>query len=273
MSNEKLHLNIVTLMVTTVCTLRCKHCVIAIPHHKPVHFPKENIYRELKSFFAIVDYVDTRLMIQGGECFLHPDIDEIILEATKYSRQFDHLLFVVNSTNVPRTPTLEILRNLHCNYRIRVDDYGKLSAKYLELVETLEHYRINYEIRPYKESDSYSGGWVDTLGEYKFHDYSSEQLQSMFATCLFNHNCKFIWGGKLWACGMNGSGVLLGKVPLHKADVLDLYSNELSITEKRKIIAEMGEKPYLGCNYCNGFDPQNSPRVLPAIQTNEGATL
>jgi hypothetical protein len=252
------------LIVTTICTLKCKDCTIAIPMHKSKHTDKNEIFSMLHEVFEIYDYVD-RLIIQGGEAFLHPDIAEIIEETAKYSNKFGHMMFITNGTFIPGNAVLETIKKLPCKCLVRIDDYGVYSKKVKEVLAMFENNGITIEVRNYNAEAQYFGGWVDVLGGYKFHRYSDEELRQVFERCLNRDNCKFAWGGKLWGCGMHGSGVLLGKVPDNPNDSVDLLNDD-DIANKRKIARNMGHRPYEGCKYCNGFDPENSPRISAAEQ-------
>lgn len=263
-SEEFLETGFIYLIVTTVCTLKCKYCTIAIPEHKPKHESLSLIKKSLRELFNVYDFVN-RLIIQGGEAFLHPEIEDIIREAVKYRECFDHILFITNGTFVPRDATIELLSSLSCKYQIRIDDYGFNSRKFNDLIRTCEEHKINLDVRRYNEKNQYCGGWVDVIGGYRYKEYSLGELNHVFKTCLNRVNCKFVWGGKLWGCGMHGSGVLLGKVPEKPGDAIDLFSSE-SIESKREIARKMGSEPYTGCNYCNGFDSENSIRIPAAEQ-------
>jgi hypothetical protein len=222
------------------------------------------IFTYFNRLFGIVDFIE-QLVIQGGEAFMHPDIDEIILEATKYQEQFDHLMFITNGTYIPRASTIALLRTLPCKYVIRIDDYGRCSTQLNELLAVMEANGIPADVRLYNESEQYCGGWVDVIGSFEYKEYSEEQLEQVFRSCLNRVNCKFVWDGKLYGCGMHGAGCLLNKVRDTSDDSIDLLSDE-SMELKRAVVLTWGGRPYEGCKYCNGFDPDNSPRIPAAEQ-------
>jgi MoaA/NifB/PqqE/SkfB family radical SAM enzyme len=258
----------ISVMLTTYCTLKCKHCQIKIPYMEKSHIDKLIIKSAVLEMFKVIDFVDD-LAVLGGEFMLHPDIDEILLNISTFNKQYKRLVLVTNGTLLPSDTLVAVLKEISGDYIIRIDDYGFLSTKVSEFVKLADSKKLKYEVRAYCGENCYGengGGWVNIVGNFDKKDYTDDELKAVYENCHNGKTCIFLWGSKLYACGMHASGVILGKVPDRPGiDSIDLLSKE-TIAEKRKIVCKFGTFPPNACKYCNGFDINKSPRIQPAIQ-------
>lgn len=249
--------------ITTQCTLNCKLCAVSYPKFQPPrHSDTGVIVASLEKVFQILDSTE-ELRIAGAEAFLHPYIDEIIKEAAKYKEQFEFINIVTNGTYIPKAKTLETIAKQNCKIVVRIDNYGELSKCFNELTAQLEKYEIAYEVRDNYGDNLFCNGWIDFGTEYEYKGYSDEQLGEIFERCN-NRICPIVWDGVWYACSFYSSGHLLGKIPMNKRDYVNLLSG-ISIDEMKQIVEEFPREPYLGCQYCNGFDVERSER-LPAAE-------
>ena len=120
------------------------------------------------------------------------------------------------------------------------------------------------DVRRYNETEQFMGGWVD-LGHCKFQNYTPDELEDVFMRCQSRVNCALIWGNRYYGCGPLSTWVKLGKIPDHPGDYVDLLEN-IPLEQLRKKVIELNQRPFSGCAYCAGFDPERSPRVPAAIQ-------
>jgi hypothetical protein len=255
------------MQTTTRCTLSCKYCSCSYPRFKP---PRDSelavIAASLEKVFRILEHV-SEFRIAGAEAFLHPDINAIISEVANYKAQFDFINIVTNGTYIPKMQTLSHLAGQDCKTLVRIDNYGELSSKLKELVSALENHGIDHEIRDNYDHNLYCDGWIDFGTEYAYKAYSPEFLSEMFYVCN-NRICPIVWDGIWYACSFCASGHLLGKIPIAKRDCVDLLS-DTPIDEMKKIVEAFPDAPYVGCEYCNGFDVENSPRIPAAEQMSD----
>jgi hypothetical protein len=219
--------------------------------------------RALSQAFKVYDTVE-ELRLAGAEAFLHPDIERLIKATEKYRDQFSYVCIVTNGTYVPRENILKALKDLPCDKLVRVDDYGDLSPKVRELVSALKDYGIPYDLRGYSEEEQFYGGWID-LGNWVHKDYSEDELEKVYRSCRMPQDCHQLWENKLINCPYCVTGWNLGRIPIGERDVVDLFDST-SIEEKRSVVEGWKDKPFVGCQYCNGYDPENSPRIPAAEQ-------
>lgn len=252
-----------TLVCTTVCTLKCKNCLLKIPYQEKKHTEFPVVKRSLEVYFSLVDRVQ-EFTIMGGEAFLYPSFPELMQLMDAYSDRIEKLFLITQATYVPSSDAISAVVRSKCNCIVHVDDYGALSGKLREVEALLTERHIAMDIRHYNEEEQYCGGWVDVVGDFSFQGYTDGGLD-VFQRCKNRSNCKFIWDGTLYSCGMHGAGAKLGKVPLGEGDALDLLG-DVPYQEKREIIARMGTKPMEGCKYCLGWDVEKSPRIKAAVQ-------
>lgn len=252
-----------TLVCTTICTLKCRNCLIKIPYQEKKHTDFEIVKQSLESYFELVNHV-SEFTIMGGEAFLYPQFAELVRFMDQYSKRIDKLFFITQATYIPPQSAVAALSATRCNCIVHIDDYGMLSVKLNEVLETLQVHNLQFDVRHYNEDEQYCGGWVDVVGEFAFQNYEDNGLD-VYQRCKNRTDCKFIWDGVLYSCGMHGAGVKLGRVPAVEGDALSLLE-EIPLSKKRDIVAQMGTRPVEGCKYCLGWDVDKSPRIKAAVQ-------
>jgi hypothetical protein len=258
-------IRLLTVQTTTRCTLRCKKCIWDFPSYQPPHDSDSGLVAlSFKQAFKVYDTVE-ELRLAGAEAFLHPHIEKFIEAAAQYRDQYKYLCLVTNGTYVPRESILKLLRDLPCDTLVRVDDYGKLSGKAKEVVSALEAYSIPVDHRGYNEDSQFYGGWID-LGDWTDKKYTPEQLEQVFRSCRMPQDCHQLWDGKLINCPYCCTGFNLNRIPIAERDYVDLFDESTTIEQKRAAVASWEKAPFLGCKYCNGYDPENSPRIPAAEQ-------
>jgi hypothetical protein len=228
-----------------------------------MHSDRDIILASLEELFRVYGRIND-FRIAGAESFLHPDIEEIILAASKYSQQYGFMCIVTNGTYVPRQSILQVIESLPGKFVLRVDDYGKHSVKLLELISELKNYDINVDLRQYNEQEQAFGGWID-LGDYEYKNYSEQELRRVFYTCKMPNDCVILWDGKLYICPYCVCGHKLGKTPISEREYVDLLDGS-AIEQKKEKLTNWKQQPLLACAYCNGYDPENSPRIPAAEQ-------
>ncbi|MFP3153304.1 radical SAM protein [Lachnospiraceae bacterium ZAX-1] len=251
------------LVINSVCSLRCRDCYIQIHKQRNDNFPIKQISAELSEMFKLCDYCEMFCPF-GGEPFLHPDLDKIILEIGKYSNQIGTLRLCSNGTIVPSKPVLSALKSIGCKSEVRYSIYGSLARNYDEAIKALDEAQIDHQAVFYDENDQYCGGWVDFRVGDECKNYSDDKLVSIHKNCNYANDIVGL-DGKLYQCNIESFGVRIGHIPLVESDYVDLFSNE-SIEVKRKKIQEIGAHPSEACKYCNSFDVDNGNRIPAGIQ-------
>ncbi|MDR2089692.1 MAG: radical SAM protein [Clostridiales Family XIII bacterium] len=264
MEKTPLIANLVSVQTTTRCTLRCKKCSCSFPlFNPPVDSDVRLIKRSIGRLFNVFSYIH-EIRIAGAEAFLYPHVIEVIEETAKHRKKFGYINIVTNATYVPKSEILQSMANLNCPVLVRIDNYGELSGKLTELRAVLGEHKIDYEVRNNCEHNYFCGGWIDFGTEYEDKHYSASELKKLFFNCRNRTECKTVWDGVLYACGFIAAGHKLLKCPVAARDCVDLLNtdNEAAIQK----VKDFDKYPLLGCAYCNGFDPVNSPRIPAAEQ-------
>ena len=252
-----------TLVCTTICTLNCKNCLIKIPLQEKRHTDFDIVQRSIIEYFSLVDNV-SEFTIMGGEAFLYPQFKELMQLMDRYSNRIGKLFFITQASYTPKATVVKALSDSSCNCIVHIDDYGSLSPALSAVTQLFSENNIKFDVRHYNDEEQYYGGWVDVVGDFAWQNYADDGID-VYSRCKNKTNCKFIWDGILYSCGMHGAGVKLGRVPLGDGDALDLLS-DITPEKKKTIIANMGTKPVEGCKYCYGWDVNKSPRIRAAIQ-------
>jgi len=78
--DKPLFLHSITLVVNSICSLKCKFCTSYMPAYSPAqrkNYPTSRIVDDVHRFFSAVDGVGT-VTVMGGEPFLHPGLADAI---------------------------------------------------------------------------------------------------------------------------------------------------------------------------------------------------
>lgn len=264
MNEEKLICVSLNIHTTSVCTLRCAKCGWSFPKFQtPLLADINKTIAALDPVFQVYDYIE-EVRFGGAEAFLYPDIEKMMCALIPFQSKFKYAIVVTNGTYIPKQSIIETMKQLPYPIMVRVDNYGILSKRYDEVVDTLRINHIKIDERVYAGDNQAFGGWVD-YGDYSYKNYSKEELKRVFFTCRNPDDCALLLDDKLTNCGFATVGYLLGKVSMPLREIVDLSSGE-SVDEMRKKIRAWRDEPFEACKYCNGFDPVNSPRIPAAEQ-------
>jgi organic radical activating enzyme len=260
---EKGELNIpyFELVVTTKCTLKCKHCANFMPlftgggggnSHFDLTF--ETFQQDFDSFMNCVDHV-REMRILGGEPLINKELHNIV----EYSAKNDKIQFieiVTNGTIVPDKNLIDVIKRYDNKIiMFYLSDYSKNKElkkilKHEELIKALTDNNIGYET-----NDDLI--WrID--GELRNRKHSPEKLRDIFLKCD-NNMCNSLFDGKLHVCPKSSSGHRLNLI--NADDYVDL--RQKNIFKIKKDLINFYKKDYFeACKYCR----RTSEKVLPAIQ-------
>lgn len=258
--------------ICTTCSLNCKACSFSIPTFKSnginYYVSLDTFQRELEEIFNIYDHVEG-ISLVGGEPLLHNQIDKLVAYALRtYSSKFNQLRIITNGTLLPNDSLISALKSYgKGNVEIQISDYGPLSNKVEDIGSLLQKNSIPYRIKEYYDSKQYCGGWVDYGPLDCLRGYSEEKMQSVLKHCRMSYDRYLsVLNGKLTICCHAAAGFHMNCFDLNPGEYVDLFDATVSLEKKRRIISEFGTKPTQACYHCNGFDPQNSPRIPGAEQ-------
>jgi len=267
---QKFKTQSIALLITQRCTLNCNMCGACIPLYVK---PKEDsiglIKKELDSIFKLFEYVEI-FEISGGEPLMHKDIVDIVKETLKYINYIGTLRITTNGTLLPSEELLKTIEQNKEKMLIKIDNYGDVSTKCNELIDSLKAFDISYRIVNYSESEQYCDGWVD-LGDFTCKNYSKEDLRNIFDNCHSAHwMCLAVQNGKMHQCPYSSAGHEIGHF---YNEHLDLLNDNLSNEQIINFIDMLGNQPCEACKYCNGFDVINSPRFAGGMQIKRKETV
>lgn len=233
-----------TIMITTHCSLKCKYCCAymnSYPNDKKKFFSFNQIKSDIDAIFSAVDSIGS-ITIQGGEPFLHPDIDKIVAKLLEK----ENFGIVSIATNGIFKIEEEKLKEFQDN-RLNV----AFSGYYDALPEkTLDIYYKNIELFK-KNNVPVTVGvkmpeWAIPHTLWNRH-YSEEKMKSKKEICKIPERCLQIMDGKLYPC--------LYSVSLHGIGIADYPEDyvELSGDQLSDRIQKFMEKPfYYSCGHCGG---------------------
>jgi len=252
---DNLHIPRLNVVVTSRCTLRCKHCSSLMPHYKaPSDFDTGKIIASIDKLFACTDLI-YHVELLGGEPFLNKKLS-VIARHLLDSEKILHMDIITNGTVLPPLEMLESLK--HESVSVVIDDYGELSRKADALSDALKRQGIDFRINRH-------WAWAD-LGPFESRNLSQEQLAELFAKCNFN-SCAELLDGKLHRCPRSSHGTKTGLVPKYTDDFIDIFNGSASnriLKEKLKVFFH--DKEFIhACNHCNG-NTDDSLTLTPAEQ-------
>jgi hypothetical protein len=274
--------NVVGINVTTKCNLNCAYCSIGVPRFKKasvesgarIETDPESLKRSLAGLFDIYDHL-RHIDFTGGEVFVWDAstggaLSEIVRHCARFKGKFSFGRILTNSTIVPRDELLETIANCGYDFDFLLDNYGELSKPIGEIRQKLDYYKIKYvEYKYYGEGQEFKG-WINIHNDYEYKNYSEGRLKEVWNTCnLANRSsARNLYNDYLYFCcaavvlrGACGMELNSGYVPTAGGSV--------PIEERRKTAASWSEQPIEYCKYCNGWDPNTSPRILAAEQIDQ----
>ncbi len=241
-NSDGIYMNMVALLITNLCTLRCKDCctyIPLLPKELRINFDIEQLKASVDGLGKIVDGINS-FIISGGEPTLHPNLGEII-EYIRKKLDVGQLIVVTNGTIVP---SKEVLQSMKENdVIVRVDDYGEdVSYKKNELVSALTKYDILTFVQP-----SYDFLWT---AQDKI-EYHGDDASLQWKNC--RENLSFcIYRGRLHPCFRISKPHEMGLYEPEECEFIELTADDIINKEKLKAMVER-KTPYYGCRYC-GID-------------------
>lgn len=252
---DTLTLHMVGVVVTQICTLKCKDCSLLIPQYAhPYHYSKNDIVDSVVKLAASVDAIEAVTLL-GGESLLHPEILDICAEVAKIGN-VDRVHILTNGTLLPNKDLLESLRP-YITFLI-INDYGELSHAKKSLVDACEELDIVYQIYPNAEN------WYE-MQKTGLPLRNHEDARTKFVDCIWGKSYMEIQNGKFHICGFSAAGTELGFVKNNEADYIDLLNTHQSNDDVRKSLNKLLHEtsPLTACQYC-GLDFNTS--VQRALQ-------
>lgn len=240
---KELNINYIEIVLTTICTLKCRGCSALMDKYKEQSHTDIDI--NIKSLKRLINCCDTigHFRILGGEPLCYPNLYEI-LELVKDENKVKRVTIVTNGTLlINDKKIINILKN--SKYDVFISNYGKTSRKKDELIKELKDNNIKYQLG----NEEFK--WRD-YGNLECRNRNKKDLAKQFYQC--NMICNSLFKGKIHHCPRSTHGTNLKKIPLRQEDYIDILDKKITDKELRKKLYKFfyGYVPYVeACNYCN----------------------
>ena len=249
LTGKELNIGYADVVLTTVCTLRCKGCRALIDYNNQQrHYSLDKIITSLTNLLNAVDHIN-RIHVLGGEPLCYPQLYEVLSFLQKQKK--------INSVGITTNGTLlikdeRVLELLHDKkFHVDISYYGdEVSRKQAELIKQLEENHIRYR------SNTKGDSWI-SFGGFDCRNKSASQLYKSFSYCPFKW-CRPISDGKMFRCSRSAHGTKLDLIPLEKDEYVDLSRKDYPPKKLKKELFKFLHFPpkYLTCcNYCNMEPP------------------
>jgi hypothetical protein len=258
---DRLFLRSIDLIITERCSLRCNDCSNLMQYYKnPKNCDTSILLKSIDALCTVVDEVmDFRVI--GGEAFMNREWP-IIVRRLINECMAKRVVLYANGTIIPRRDDLQYLKNDKA--LVIITDYGALSKKLLELVETLGSHEIAYHVLKVED-------WLD-CSSITPHNRGLEQNKELFRFCCAK-NMASLSDGKLFRCPYAANAVRLSAVPDYKGDYINLFEEPLDeaniLKTKKKVGDYLFHKDCMEtCDFCKGR-PLSGVEVKPAVQVDK----
>lgn len=254
----------ISTMITTACSLKCKHCSVFIPeHNEKVIFSCEQMKADMDAFFRLVDDVICYQFV-GGEPFLNKELKEIIeYLVSQYGERVNNIQIITNGTCIPDEPTLKAMQENKVS--VRISDY----TTQVEYKEKLDKLLSKLDEKGIEHSSLVQMEWSDLGFPYEKTDWGDDpELIHQHMMCC-SHNCQLLNDRKYYFCSSVWSAEKCGLMKTQKDDFIQLEElNPLDESHKKSILeytlGNLPGKGYLSlCRFCNGYGSDNKI-IIPA---------
>jgi len=234
------------ILVSNRCNLSCKGCNHLLYLRKSkdnIDLTPEELLEDLTKIVEVSDLI-SKVVIVGGEAFIHPDLYIILKEILELPK-IGIIHIITNGTIIPKNPDLFRLMS---NKRIilEISNYGEKLSKKLQdnmkkFMLELDKYNVNYLCMNTLQ-------WFD-FGDFSKRFYSKERHHNIYKTCCFVSNDLF--KGRLYKCSRSVFGTFLGKIPNYTEDYVDIRNCPKEHLRNELINFLKNEFPEV-CQHCNG---------------------
>ena len=224
--------------ITTMCSLKCKHCSNLIPCYKrPSDYDFKILEKSINAFLECINNI-VYIRVLGGEPFLGKNLYgvlDLILKSNKVQR----IEVVTNGTIIPKDKKLiEKLQNNRVIVCISV--YPNVDDN--KLVAFLKENNIKYRL---DEMDY----WI-AHGDTKKRNRTEKELRRQYAKC--DNVCKSLVNGQIHICPRSSHGTDLGIIKNNEDDYINILDDNLTPSEKRKQFNKLLKtKSIKACDYCD----------------------
>ena len=246
-------------IVTTRCTMNCKHCNTFIPyftnktHCAPTSF--EQFKQDIDNLLKAIDYIEFFGFV-GGEPLISKDLDKMIDYACS-KRKIKNVFLATNCTILPSQKLVKSMKNK--KFGVQLSDYSNvknikngLTSQYKEFKQILIDNNIKFS-HPQEDISEVAFQSMPELYPDKRND---EKMKKMFDNC-WGQYCNMICDGILTQCTLS---VYISR----NMELSEGIKKELVNIREKKPTKQLTEeiisfyaKPYSEfCHYCHNENIQ-----------------
>lgn len=229
-------LDMVDIVITTKCNLRCSNCSHLIPYYKaPVDLDKDLIIASMRKLNESFDWCNYYSVL-GGEPFLNPDLKYILEEVPQHKCN----ILQIETNGMVRPPNdpelFDVIRRK--NICVTFTEYPSNHNSIEQFSAVLDKEGVKHTIKWPQ--------WFD-FGSPIDHKRNQEELLQQFIAC--KSRAMSVLNGKLYYCFRCAHLCNLGFCEPDKG-AIDLLHNSTSQNRRaiRKLIGRC--RPLASCQYC-----------------------
>ncbi len=240
-------------MITSRCTLNCKHCNSFMPKFKDETHIKlatfEDFKNDIDKVLSAVDYINF-IGFVGGEPTLSNDLAEMIEYACS-KKQIRQVFLVTNCTIAPSEKLIKVMKNK--KFAAQLSDYSHVknikngvTVKYDKWKDAIvrNHIRFNN----YQEKRK-ALTWF-TMPELYKDVQDKNMMKTQYSKCV--QSCNVICDGKILPCTATPYIYHnLELLPEIHNEVIDLRNNQTPKELTNTIIEYFARPNPTFCNYCH----------------------
>jgi len=240
-------------VVTTRCTMRCRHCNTGIPyfngetHLGPVSF--ETFKQDIDTLLDSVDFIYAFGFV-GGEPLLNNDLHKMLSYAVT-QKKIQHIFIATNCTILPSNELISAMKSGGTRFAVQISDYrdvkniqSKLEVKYQEFKSILKKNEIMYSAF----HEKHGANW-HSLPEIYYDKQSPEKIRTVFKNC-FGRYCNMLCDGILSQCTISVYINRCMQLSLKAKD--ELVDVRIKGGDLAKQIVHFYSHPYSEfCHYCH----------------------
>lgn len=246
-------------VVTTRCTMNCKHCNTLIPyftnktHLNPVSF--EQYKEDLDNLLKSIDFIQLFGFV-GGEPLLNKDLDKMIEYACS-QKKIKHVFVATNCTIIPDEKLLKAFS--HKKVGIQISNYtgitnikGGITAKHYEVKELLQKNNV-YISNPHEPSGQKNWQTMPKM----YPDLQDEKEVKKNYKCCYGRFCYMFADGLLLQC--TACVYMARNLELTKnvqEEIVDVRATKNSLELTNNIIKFLSKDYSQFCHYCHFDDMQ-----------------
>ena len=246
LTERKLILPRLVVIVTTKCTLRCRHCSNLMPHYEhPWDLDIRAWRADMRQLFSIVDGI-VDINVLGGEPFLYPWLAEV-LEELLGNEKIRSIDITTNATKIPQQRVLQLLGDPKIT--VEISDYGRIDLL-SQFIQAMDRYHVRLHI-------AVNMKWVD-CGGCSPRNRDRLTLREIYQSCNAGLLCKALFKGKIFDCPRAAHLFDLGYAPnIAYADIYRCTKEELRLFWTKE--------DTMACDYCD-MEGKEKTYVEPAVQ-------